>query len=101
MSATPIIVTKKDIKHGAWHYLKPALMILLSLPVLYVLSFGPILLVISKTGLNGKTNTFIIPILEFYSPIIQRAVTSKGIDAECLRHYLNLWLPADSEFEEP
>jgi hypothetical protein len=33
MSATPIVVTKKDVKRGAWHYLKPALMILLSLRV--------------------------------------------------------------------
>src|SRR5262245_43638044 len=42
MSGAPIVVTKKDVKRGAWHYLKPALMILLSLPVLYVLGSGPV-----------------------------------------------------------
>ena len=41
MSGAPITVTKRNMKRGAWHYLEPALMILLTLPVLYVLSMAP------------------------------------------------------------
>src|SRR4051794_30367111 len=52
MSGAPITVTKKDVRRGAWHYLKPSLMIVTSFLVVYALSFGPVSWLWLKLGLH-------------------------------------------------
>jgi hypothetical protein len=102
MSRAPIVVTKKDVKHGAWHYLKPALMILCSLPLLYILGSGPAAFIVAKEFEFKPTRiSFTYPILSIYYPIFRRASQSQSIDGRCLRAYINLWLPQDARYREP
>jgi hypothetical protein len=95
-------VTKKDVKRRAWHYAKPALMILLSLPVLYVLSVGPLVFVIRRieTKTLNKHKAAMDVLNAIYSPIVEPALESRSVGGKLMRSYLSLWAPS-GVFPEP
>jgi hypothetical protein len=96
MSATPIVVTEKDVKREAWHYLKPALMILLSLPVLYALSLSIIVFVWGRYHLERSCPTLTIVAAKVYTPIGNVAMRDTRT-GKLLRRYLHF---CNSDFPE-
>jgi hypothetical protein len=90
MSSAPILVTKKDLKRGAWQYLKPILMIALSLPVLYILSAGPVGWAWEKFALyKFDAPTHVAQL--FYSPLL-RLYTSDSLAGRLYKGYMDFWL---------
>jgi hypothetical protein len=92
MSATPIVVTKKDVKRGAWHYLKPALMILLTLPVLYVLSVGPVGALWIKFNLRKEYPALTQGVGAFYEPLTSLSNKDDTLAGRLMVSYLDLWV---------
>jgi hypothetical protein len=90
MSATPIVVTQKDVKRGAWHFLKPALMVLLSLPVLYILALGPTQWAFER-GLIQKYPLLSDGLLRAYMPLNYSINQSPSPFGRFLRGYLRYW----------
>jgi hypothetical protein len=87
----PIIVTKKDVKRGACHYLKPGLMILVSLPVLYLLSVGPVNWACIKFNVENYKGTSRM-VRRVYSPL-DKLYASDSAAARIYKSYLRFWTP--------
>jgi hypothetical protein len=87
----PIIVTKKDVKRGACHYLKPGLMILVSLPVLYLLSVGPINCACIKFNVENYKGMSTM-VRRIYSPL-DKLYASDTMAARIYKSYLRFWTP--------
>jgi hypothetical protein len=75
------------VKRGAWHYLKPAVMILFSLAVLYILSIGPVFWALNHFTLSRNR---VETLSYFYGPLVKQmrdqTVFGKALDA-----YTSFW----------
>jgi hypothetical protein len=91
ISATPIIVRKKEMKPGALHYVKPALMMLVSLPVLYLLSVGPVNWACIKCNVENHRGTSTM-VRRIYSPL-DKLYASDSTAARIYKSYLRFWTP--------
>jgi hypothetical protein len=92
MSATPIIVTEKDVKRGACHYLTLAVMILVGTPVLYLLSLGIAVLIWGKFRLELSSPALTSIYVAVYSPVSDFAMTDTKT-GELVRMYIHFWNP--------
>jgi hypothetical protein len=69
-------------------------MILLSLPVLYVLSVGPLLFVLKRLDDTTYNNhQFVFEILgSVYGPLVKSGAQSKSTGGKLLHSYMGLWI---------
>jgi hypothetical protein len=91
ISATPIVVRKKEVKLGALHYVKPGLMILVSLPVLYLLSVGPVNWACIKFNVENYKGISTM-VRHIYSPL-EKLYASDSTAARIYKSYLRFWTP--------
>jgi hypothetical protein len=100
MKAKFIAIVKST---GTKRYLKTVLAIAVSLPVLYVVSSGPVVGLADHLadGTNIISREIVPRIFDAYGPLGFFAATSRSGPGTLLRHYINLWLPLGSKIPEP
>jgi hypothetical protein len=79
----------KDRKDGIWPYIKPFLMLLLSVPVLYILSVGPVAWLLVKFHIP-KNSTLLVVVGHVYGPLGN--ISPDSPFGRLYRGYLHLWV---------